>query len=51
MIQLETLHELLHGIAGELRLQEQRELSVFRKIKVNNWQLFTEKTHMLEEKE
>ena len=50
-IQLEMLHELLHGIAGELRLREQRAISAISEIKVNNWQLFTEKAQILEEKE
>lgn len=50
-LSLESLHALHYGVMEELRIREQRALTDVSEFKVNNQQLFIEKTQDLKEKE
>lgn len=41
VLYLDSLRALLQGVAKELRIREQRALSAFSEMKVNNQKMFT----------
>lgn len=51
VLSLQTLHALHHGVSNELKIREQHALTVISEFKVNNEQLFREKTQALKEQE
>lgn len=51
VMQLESLHALLHGVVEEIHIWEHRPLSFVNEIKVNNQQLLSKKMQFLQYKE
>jgi len=49
MLPLDSLHVLHQGVTDELNIREQRTLTAVSEFKVNNHQLFVEKTQTLKE--
>ena len=49
MLPLDSLHVLHQGVTDELNIREQRTLTSVSEFKVNNHQLFVEKTQTLKE--
>ena len=51
VLSLELLHALHQGVVEELRIREKRVLTAVSEFKVNDQQLFIDKTFALKEKE